>query len=80
MNDYKLIPMTKADYDFIYEVKKNAYIEYVEINWGTWNDDVQRELFKKFIDNNKNNIYIIYLDNKRVGFYQGFELEMVIMK
>lgn len=75
MNEYKLIPITLNDYEFIYDVKKNAYKEYVEANWGTWNDEVQRELFKKFIDANSNNIYIIYLGTDKVGFYQGVELD-----
>ena len=32
--NYKLIPITEKDYEFIYELKKNAYKEYVEANWG----------------------------------------------
>lgn len=73
--DYKLIHINDNDYEFIYETKKNAYIKYVEEIWGPWNEEVQRDLYKKFIDANKDNIYIIYLDNKRIGFYQGFILE-----
>ena len=75
MINYKLKKFTMEDYEFVYEFKKNAYIKYVEENWGKWNDDVQRDLFKKFIETNKDNISIIYLDGTKIGFYQGFELE-----
>jgi len=75
MNNYKLVPMTDEDYDFIYEVKKNAYKKYVELNWGTWNEEMQRGFFEKFITTFRNNIYIIDLDGKKIGFYQGETLE-----
>lgn len=32
--EYGLRKVTKKDYEFIYEVKKNAYQKYVEANWG----------------------------------------------
>ena len=38
----KLVPYTDSDYEFVYEVKKNAYIKYVEACWGPWNEEVQR--------------------------------------
>jgi len=75
MIGYKLLPMKLDDYEFIYDVKKNAYIEYVEENFGTWNEEVQRNLYKKFIENNKDNIYVIVMNNERIGFYQGFILD-----
>lgn len=75
MNDYKLIPMTEEDYEFIYVVKKNAYKKYVEMNWGTWNEEMQRDFYKKFVETYKNNLYTINLDGKKIGFYQGEILE-----
>ena len=75
MIDYKLIPMTHEDYEFIYEVKKNAYKKYVELNWGIWNEDIQRDFYKKFIETYKNNIYTINFEDKKIGFYQGETLE-----
>lgn len=75
MNNYKLILMTNEDYEFVYEVKKNAYKKYVEMNWETWNEEVQRELYKKFIETYKNNIYVINLNGQKIGFYQGETLE-----
>ena len=56
-------------YDFVYEVKKNAYKKYVEECWGNWDDTVQREYFKKFMSVYKDNSYIIEFDGKDVGFY-----------
>lgn len=73
--NYELKKINLNDYEFIYKTKKDAYIKYVEEIWGPWNEEVQRELFKKFIDTNKDNIYIIYLDNQKIGFYQGYILE-----
>lgn len=35
------------DYNFIYELKKNAYKKYVEEIWGEWNDEKQQLLFDK---------------------------------
>ena len=71
----KLVPYTDDDYEFVYEVKKNAYIKYVEECWGPWNEEVQRELFQKFIEAVRNNAYIIMDGNNKIGFYNGEVLE-----
>ena len=60
--NYKLIPIIEKDYEFIYELKENAYKEYVEVNWGAWDEDAQREYFKKFIELYKDTTYLIKLD------------------
>lgn len=73
--DTKLIPYTDEDYEFVYDVKKNAYIKYVEDCWGPWNEDLQQELFAKFINTFKGDIYIIYYENNKIGFYNGEILE-----
>lgn len=52
-------------------LKKNAYKEYVEKYWGEWNDNNQIIRFKKSMEENKNNIYIILYENEKIGFYQG---------
>ena len=72
---YKLIPITEKDYEFIYELKKNAYKEYVEFYWGTWDEAAQREYFKKFIETYKSTIYLIQLEEKIIGFYNDEFLE-----
>lgn len=67
--EYKLIPITEKDYEFIYELKKSAYKEYVEANWGVWDEIAQREYFKKFIEFYKDTTYLIEFDEKVIGFY-----------
>lgn len=62
-------------YEFVYQCKKNAYKKYVTLNWGEWDEDVQRELFKNFIDKNKKNIDIIQLNGVDIGFYNGVVLD-----
>ena len=63
------------DYDFVYEVKKNAYKKYVEECWGSWIEEDQRNYFKNFIEQVKENAYIIQLNGKDIGFYNGETLE-----
>ncbi len=70
-NDIQLIPYTDEDYEFVYEVKKNAYKKYVEECWGSWIEEDQRSYFEKFITTVKNNAYIIVDGNKKIGFYNG---------
>ena len=45
-----LVPYTDDDYEFVYEVKKNAYKKYVEECWGSWVEEDQRAYFEKFIE------------------------------
>ena len=73
--DYRLVPITEMDYEFIYELKKNAYKQYVELNWGAWDEAAQREYFKKFIEAYKDTTYLIELDEKVIGFYNDEFLE-----
>jgi dipeptidase E len=70
-----LVPYTDEDYEFVYEVKKNAYKKYVKDCWGTWIEEDQRTYFEKFINMVKNNAYIILNGNTKIGFYNGEVLE-----
>lgn len=72
---YNFKQYTNNDYEFIYNIKKNAYKKYVEENWGLWDENFQRKLFDKFIADNFANIYIIEVDNEDIGFYNGLILE-----
>ena len=74
-NTFQLVPYTDKYYDFVYEVKKNAYKKYVEECWGKWDEEAQREYFKKFIEAYKNSAYIIRLNNQDIGFYNDEQLE-----
>ena len=75
MVNFKMVLMEDNDYEFIYDVKKDAFERYVILNFGIWNEDMQRDFHKKFVETNRNNIYIIYLDGIRIGFYQDLILE-----
>ena len=68
---YRLKKYSDDYYNYVYEVKKEAYKKYVEENFGEWNEDVQKEYFDKFINNVKENAYIIQYDNNDIGFYNG---------
>ena len=46
--EVSLVAYTDNDYEFVYEVKKNAYKKYVEECWGSWVDEDQRKYFEKF--------------------------------
>ncbi len=70
-----LVPYTDDDYEFVYEVKKNAYKKYVEECWGSWIEEDQRTYFEKFITIVRNNAYIIVDGDKKIGFYNGEILE-----
>ena len=71
----QLVPYTESDYEFVYEVKKNAYKKYVEECWGSWVEEDQRKYFEKFITTVKDNAFIIMDGDKKIGFYNGEVLE-----
>lgn len=75
MKNITLVPYTNDYYEFVYEVKKNAYKNYVEECWGSWDEHTQREYFKNFITKYSDNAYIIKLDNQNIGFFNDEELE-----
>lgn len=68
---YGLRDVTENDYDFIYQVKKNAYKKYVEMNYGEWNEEQQKAYFRRFMEACKEGAYIIVFDGQDVGFYNG---------
>ena len=70
---YRLREVTEQDYDFIYQLKKDAYIKYVEMNFGEWKEEVQKALFKAFMEKFKEGMYIITFQGKDIGFYNACE-------
>ena len=68
---YKFRKASEKDYNFIYQVKKEAYQSYVEINFGSWDEEKQREYFKAFMDACKEDAYIITFEGNDIGFYNG---------
>ena len=75
MIEYKFRNITPEDYEYIYELKKNAYKEYVIMNWGAWDEEAQKEYFKNFINTYKDTTYIIQTEGKDIGFYNDAMLE-----
>lgn len=65
----ELVAYSDDYYEFVYEVKKNAYKKYVKQYWGRWDEAVQRDYFDKFISSVGKNAYIIRLGNKEIGFF-----------
>ena len=47
--NYQLRPYTYTDKEFVYYVKKVVYKNYVEANWGEWNEEEQREMFETIL-------------------------------
>lgn len=56
---------------FIYDLKKEIYMKYVDRLYGEWNEENQRKLFERFMKENSKNIEMIYLKDELVGFYNG---------
>ena len=73
--EYKFRKFTNKDYEYIYELKKKAYIDYVIANWGKWDEEAQKEYFKKFVNAYRETMYIIEMNNDDIGFYNDDILE-----
>lgn len=71
MENYILRKYKNTDYEFVYEVKKNAYKKYVEQCWEKWDDIDQKNRFKESMEKTFDRTYIIMFNNERIGFYQG---------
>ena len=71
MNDqmHELRNITENDYEFIYQVKKDAYKKYVEMYYGKWDEEQQRGYFEKFIATYREGAFIITLGGRDIGFY-----------
>ena len=72
---YSTTPYTLNDYDFVYNTKKTVYKQYVQANWGEWNEEKQQEMFNSFIDEYSKDIVIIIKDNHKIGFYHGENID-----
>ena len=71
MENYILRKYENYDYEFVYEVKKNAYKKYVEQCWGKWDDIDQKNRFKESMEKTFDRTYIIMFNDEKIGFYQG---------
>ena len=57
MENYILRKYVNDDYEFVYEVKKNAYKKYVEQCWEKWNEIDQRNRFKESMEKTSDRLY-----------------------
>ena len=64
MVHFNLIPATFHDFDYIYELKKVAYKEYIEQTWG-WDEAFQVNFHKENFSTE--NAKIIKVGNQRIG-------------
>lgn len=58
---------------FIYDLKREVYMKYIDRLYGEWNEENQKKLFERFMKENSKNIELIYLKDELVGFYNGKE-------
>ncbi|RPI18950.1 MAG: GNAT family N-acetyltransferase [Ignavibacteriae bacterium] len=66
MIKYTLRPATLDDISITYEIKKDAFKEYVEQVWG-WDEEFQINYHKK--DFNTDGLFIIECENASIGVY-----------
>ena len=76
---YNLRPYIDNKYhnykEFIYQVKKEVYQQYVAECFGSWIEEDQRKYYEEFISKVKDDTWIIQLNGVDIGFYNGMELE-----
>ena len=76
---YNMRPYIDNEYhdykEFVYQTKKDAYKKYVEECWGSWNEEDQRRYYENFINTVYPDAWIIQLNGKDIGFYNGMQLE-----
>lgn len=61
----------KSDYEFVYQLKKICYKNYVDEFFGGWNEETQRKMYEDFILEKGQNIRLLYVKNKIAGFVDG---------
>lgn len=71
---YKLVAVTDLDKAYIYQLKKESIMSYVEKIWG-WDEDYQVKDFEaSFMPNH---LKIILFDDKKVGFLELEERDTI---
>ena len=76
----------EKDYELIYNLKKQAYKEYVAHFFEIWDDEKQHEFFDNYIKNQRDRIKIIMLNGKDIGYFDDklceneYEIVNIIVK
>ncbi len=60
----------KDEIQYIYNLKKEVYKEYIEKIYGEWNEENQQKLFSRFMKENSKNLELIYLKDELVRLLQ----------
>ena len=69
-------PCPGEDYEFVYDLKKQCYHDYVAAIWG-WEEEKQRELFAAYWEKAAPGLFILLLDGVPVGFLDGHNKQPV---
>lgn len=83
---YNLRKYNNKDYEFVYEIKKQAYKNYVVENWGEWDDEKQHAFFDDYINKQSKFIDIIVFEGEDIGFLDAninkdeFEINNICIK
>ena len=72
--NYTLKKYTDDDYQFVYDLKKEAYKHYVELNYGPWDEAQQINMYQDFLKSRKDNLFILMVDETKIGFVDGADV------
>ena len=66
---YQIRRITPQDFDYLYELRKRSFVNYVKEYYGGWNEQEQRGYYRIFLGKYKYDTYIITYNNERIGSY-----------
>ena len=72
--EYKFRDFEESDYEFVYNIKKQEYKSYVEMFFGAWNEEDQKQRFEKYFNDRKYDLKIIESNNTDIGFFDAEKL------
>ena len=69
LNEIKLRNAVQEDFDFLYDLHKEALKDYIEVTWG-WDEEWQQDYFQKKFD----------ISERRIIQYQGNDIGCVTVR
>lgn len=69
--EYRFREYKNDDYEFVYRLKKQAYIDYVVEYWGRWDENQQINFFNEYINKQAKFIKIIIFKGMDIGFFDA---------
>ena len=75
MDKIKVRRYLSSDKETIYRIKKILYEKYYIELYGKWDEDNQKSFHEQFIKDRRNDIWIIQLNTKDIGFYNGNKID-----